>query len=96
MKKGYSREDEYNLPQFNSHDEARAFFKEQHGNDFQLVDSDFIGDKKIYFYYLILDHKAFDKGQQEMNDNGVTYGMDFLNSFQKIEIWEDGNIHMLH
>lgn len=95
MKK-YSREDEANLPDFSSHDEAREYFKEKHGSDFVMTDSEIINGQKIYFYALILNRDDYEKGMQRLATTGYTDGLSLMNSYQKIEIWEDGSIHMIH
>lgn len=95
MKK-YSREDEANLPSFSSHDEARKYFKEKHGSNFQMIDSEVINGQKYYFYNLILDEKAYNNGMEELTEKGYTSGLELMNSYQKIEIREDGFVHMIH
>lgn len=92
----YSREDEASLPDFKSHDEARAYFKDKHGDDFMMTGSDFIDGEKIYFYALVLNRDDYEKGMEELERIGYSYGLSLINSYQKIEIWESGNIHMIH
>lgn len=97
MKYGISREEEANFPIFNSHDDARKFFKDKYGDDFQMVDSYFIDDKKIYFYKLILNRKvyfeiidAMEKGMLvEMNEERIFCTQD-------IQIFESGHLHIIH
>jgi hypothetical protein len=96
MEKWISRKEEYELPEFKSHDEARAYFKEKYGDNFQMMDSDYIDGKKIYFYKLIVNKKEWEKGIKEMQENGYTSGMGFAMAAQPIEIWEDGGIHIIH
>ena len=77
MSYGISREQEAQLPQFKSHDEARAYFKNLYGNKFVMMDSIEDSEGKIYLYDLKLDNDfPFDK--------------------QRIEISEDGYIHIIH
>ncbi|KKE78652.1 hypothetical protein DTX80_17775 [Bacilli bacterium] len=91
-----SRKDEVNLPEFSSHEEARNFFKEKYGESFMLTGTDMIDDRKIYFYSLVLDKKAFNEGQEKLQKGEPVTGFDFINSYQPIEIFEDGNIHIIH
>lgn len=95
---GYiSREDEAQIPDFSSHDEARDWFKLKYNNSFQLETSQEINGQKLYFYFLILDHEKFFKGQQEMTEKGfIGDALEYLGSYQKIEIYEDGSIHIVH
>lgn len=96
MLKSISRNDEANLPDFKSHDEARTYFKNIYGDSFQMTDSDVIDGMKIYFYKLILNQVAFNKGITELKEKGFSSDIDFMMSTQDIEIWEDGRIHVLH
>ena len=96
MTQKYSREDEANLPEFKSYEEAWAYFKEKHGKAFQMVDSEVIDGEKIYFYNLILDRETYERCMKEMENNGYSSGLDLIMSYQRIEIWEDGRIHMIH
>lgn len=91
-----SREDEANLPKFSSHDEARTFFKEKYGERFMLTGSEMIDDRKVYFYSLILDEKIFKDGQEKLQKGEPVTGFDFINSYQPVEIFEDGNIHIIY
>ena len=65
-----TREEEHNLPDFTSHDEARAYFKQRYGDKFQLEDSVEINGRKLYFYQLCYT--------------------------QSIQIFEDGEIHIVY
>jgi hypothetical protein len=93
-----TREYEANLPEFNSHDEARSYFKNKFGDSFVMMDSNVIGGEKHYRYYLILDPEAFNKMQQELRENGHYADPDLsgLMSYQTIEIAETGEIHILY
>lgn len=97
MKYGISREEEAQLPEFKSHDEARKYFKEKYGNDFQMTGSDSCDDQKIYFYRLILNRKVFEQMYKEMEQNGFC-GMTEERMFctQDIQIMEDGGVHIVH
>lgn len=96
IKKWISRQEENELPNFGSHDEARKYFKEKYGDMFQLLRSEMIDGEKIYFYNYIVDYDAFRKGNEELRDKGFIAGMEFAESAQPIEIWEDGRIHIIH
>lgn len=100
MAKGkYDRLSQAKLPLFGNHRQARMFLKNKHGDDFMLVDSEVIGeDDKVYFYHLVLDRNAYEKGiaAGEIADNGECDITDFLESYQSIEIFEDGRVHMVH
>jgi len=95
MKK-YSRADEASLPVFYNHRQARLYFKNKHGDNFFMVDSDILEGEKIYFYHLVLNQQDYKKGINQLRSSGSVSGLEFMNSYQKIEIWENGNIHMIH
>lgn len=97
MKYGISREEEANFPDFKSHDEARKFFKDKYADNFQMIDSGFIGDEKIYYYKLILNREVYLDMIKELNKNGFT-GMteERLFSTQDIQIFENGHLHIVH
>lgn len=97
MSYGISREEEYALPQFKSHAEARAYFKEKYGSDFQMTDSAEIDGEKIYFYKLILDRKAFGELNRQLEEKGyATPTKEMMFSSQDIQIFESGHIHIVH
>lgn len=105
---GYiSRDDEAKIPNFNSHDEARKWFKSKYADSFMLIGSEQIGDRKCYFYYLILDKDAFNAGRESfaertslndlfLNNNFISNARHYLFSYQSIEIFEDGSVHIIH
>lgn len=95
--KAISREEEAAFPDFNSHDEARAFFKSKYGDRFQMTGADIIDGRKIYFYKLILDKDTYENGVAALNEKGfMPFDEVFFFSSQDIEIWADGGIHILH
>lgn len=97
MQYGISREEEHNLPEFNSHAEARMYFKEKYGTDFMITDSDIIDGQKIYFYTLILDREAYYDKMAELEVNGyVEMSERYFFCSQDIQISEDGNVHIVH
>ena len=99
MRLPISRTDEAAFPQFNSHDEAKEFFKDKFGMDFVFDSAENIGDGICYFYVLIVDHAIYRKGKRILSQNQpVTgeLGLQFLNSYQPIQIMENGSVHIVH
>lgn len=95
--KKISREEESKMPSFTSHDDARAYFKNRFGDDFQMVDSSEFEDEKIYFYNLILNKDYYmsyirDAKVRAESDSSLLFTL----SYQRIEINENGNVHILH
>lgn len=95
---GYiTREEEAKIPSFISHDEARKWFKEKYGDNFMMTSSELIDGQKCYFYNLILDRNVFEVGQRELKKEGfMKDALTFLGSYQSIQIFEDGSIHIVH
>lgn len=92
-----SREEEAELPRFNSHLEAREFFKNKYGSRFQLNDSLELLEGKVYIYNLITDKEKYMKSITDMESGiGAKAVMEYHMSHQTIEISEDGSIHILH
>jgi len=91
-----SRKFEENLPEFSNHLEARIYFKERFGDDFFLTDSEVIDGDKIYFYELVVHRENYDKLQKELRENGYSSGTEGLMSSHKVEIWEDGRVHIVY
>lgn len=97
IKMKISRQAEAEIPEFDSHENARKYFKNKYGNHFVMMSSEMIDDEKIYFYSLILDRKIFEEGQKQMSKDGfMADALDYMNSYQSIEIFEDGRIHIIH
>ena len=93
MVKHISREE---VPQFNSYDEAKAYFEQKYGDsNFQLVEE--INDKdegKFYLYKLILDPEAYNKGQEDIKQKGYCSDEAFIKSTQRIKIMSNGAVHI--
>lgn len=92
-----SRQVEAEFPEFDSHEKARKYFKNKYGDSFILTSSEMIGDDKVYFYHLILDRQEYLKGREKLEKDGfIMNSLDFINSHQPFEIFEDGRIHIVH
>ncbi|WP_231885698.1 hypothetical protein [Sporosarcina psychrophila] len=49
-----------------------------------MMNSEMIGDEKVYFYSLILDRKVFEDGQKQMAKDGfMVDALNFMNSYQQ-------------
>lgn len=92
MSKWISRQEEAELPSFNNHQEAKDYFKDKYKERFVFTGV----EDDIYFYSIIHDQAAYDKGQEEMRSGGFTTGMEFMASHQPVEISRDGSIHIIH
>ncbi len=95
-KNSISREDEAKIPEFNSHDDARAWFKEKYGENFVLTSSEVIDERKIYFYHLILDRNNYDQLQENLQNGKGSVSIELMFSYQSVEIDANGYIHVIH
>lgn len=92
-----SRQFEADLPSFNSHREVREFFKGLFGDNFLLKSTDTSFDnRKIYFYTIVHDRKAWESGLKELDRNGFTTDREFMMATQDVQVFADGSIHMVY
>ncbi|MDN7240973.1 hypothetical protein QWY14_04185 [Planococcus sp. N028] len=90
-----SKQEEAELPTFKNHEEAINYFEEKYGEKFVFEESAETDNGICFFYRLIIDEEAYIKGVTELNATGYV-GMKFKNSYQPIQIMEDGSIHIAH
>lgn len=100
-----SREEESKLPKFNTHLEAREYFKSIYGERFQMQDSQECSGEKIYFYHLILDMNQYLESVNEISEQQIKslqwteegcLADRYMFSYQPIEISETGNVHIIN
>ena len=91
-----TREEEAKLPAFDSHEEARVYFKDRYGNDFILIGSETIMGEKCFFYYNILDREAFIEGTRKIQAGIHDASLEYLKSHQPVQITESGSVHIVH
>lgn len=90
-----TRGEEAKLPAFDSHEEARVYFKEQYGDDF-MVGSETIMGEKCFFYYVLLDKVAFEEGTRKIQAGIHDASLEYLESHQPVQIMESGSVHIVH
>lgn len=102
-KKWISREEEASFPQFNGYKEAIEFFREKYGDQFKLLNVTTFDGQKLFFCAYIVDPEKFDKMNNYIRerDSGLIDSSDpetegFIESYQSIEIMEDGSLHIVH
>ncbi|TWD96557.1 hypothetical protein FB550_111217 [Neobacillus bataviensis] len=95
---GYiTQEEEAVLPFFNSHDEALKWFKNKYGKNFILTGTEIIDEQNCHIYYLILDRELYEAGQNEFMTKGIiTDAIKYMGSYQEIQVFDDGSIHIAH
>ncbi|WP_172799195.1 hypothetical protein [Bacillus sp. FJAT-29814] len=82
------------VPKFQSHDEARAWFKNLYQDRFLLRTSDMVEGKRVYFYHIVKNPEVY---QHYMESFGHPVKHEITNpdtfkSYSTVEITEDGNI----
>lgn len=92
-----SRKEEEEIPQFDSHKEAKEYFSAKYGKDFILTSIEKIDGQKCYFYYLIVNWENYRRLQNAMAKR-ETGNLDsvLIESAQPIQIMEDGSVHIVH
>ena len=91
-----SRQEEAEIPRFDSHKEARKWFVMKYGDDFEYCTSEIYGNEICYFYNLILDREIYEEENRKLIDGRKSDGLALLNSYQSIEIMTTGSIHIIH
>jgi hypothetical protein len=83
-----------NMPDFQSHSEARSWFKEQFGDRFLLRNSDEFEGERVYYYHLVKNPEVYEEYMETLsNDAGPEItSMEPFESYSTIEISEDGGI----
>ena len=90
-----SEQEAAEFPLFTTHEEAITFFEEKYGEKFVFEESSDTSDGLCFFYRLITDEEAYIKGISELNSTGYI-GIEFKNSYQPIQIMENGSIQIDH
>lgn len=85
------------IPEFASYAEAQKYFAKKYGEKFVLANIEMIGDDEVFFYHLILDEKEYFAGREKLAKYGYIHdSLKFINSYQPIEIFHNGRIHIVH
>ena len=99
-KSGISRNEEASFPEFQDHLSAIHWLNKKYGAE-KFVMTDIIDDNfgKVYCYDYILDKETYTKGKDLLLRNKIMSGkesMKYMLSSQRIEISENGDIHIIH
>ncbi|MNT30297.1 hypothetical protein D3C72_1660850 [compost metagenome] len=91
-----SRKFESELPQFSSHIEASEWFSDLFNKSFVLGSVFSVGEQKCWDYQLIHNRKEWEAGREMLITQGHSSdAMDYLWSYQNIQIFDDGNVHIV-
>ena len=97
MFKGWiTRKEEAELPTFTDYKAAFDYFMDKYPNSFELESVEEIGGKKCYFCALIVDRETYFIGRRKLMQLNAVTGMEFPQSYQPIQIMQDGSVHIVH
>lgn len=82
------------LPDFNNHDEAKAWFTNKFPGSFRYKDSDEIDGITVHYYHLIKDSEAYSQYMEtlESTESQQITSVAPFESYSTIEITDDGDI----
>lgn len=82
------------MPDFNSHEEARSWFKSKFNDQMILKMTDVADGKRIFYYHLIKDEETYQEYMTAINkEEGVNItSTKPFESYSTIEITEDGDV----
>lgn len=96
MRKWISREEEASFPEFGSFQDAWDFFLGMFEEDIVLETVDIINGEKCYFCALITDWESYREMNRFFEDGMPVSGMKYLECRQSIQIFENGQVHIVH
>lgn len=96
MRKWISREEEASFPEFDSFQTAWDFFAGKYGKDIVLESVDFVGDEKCYFCTLVTDWEIYREMNLLLEEGEPVIGLKYLECRQPIQIFEGGQVHIVH
>lgn len=96
MKFPISREDENHFPKFISYEDARVYFSERFGSDFILQDIEDINGQQCYFHAVVVDWEQYKIGQLQFSRGEAVTGLDYIFSYQPVQIMQDGSVHVVY
>ncbi|RFU64954.1 hypothetical protein [Peribacillus glennii] len=82
------------LPEFDTHDEAKAWFEEKYQDRFVLGSTDIMEGTKVYYYHLVKEpneYRDYMANVSNGSDEGIESMQPFY-SYSTIEIAENGGI----
>lgn len=84
------------MPNFQSHEEARQWFKGKFQEDFLIRCSEAFQGRKIYFYHIVKNKDLYQNYMQSFTKHTrpqIT-NMDTFNSYSTVEISENGEVNI--
>lgn len=96
MRLPISREDESHFPGFASYEEAKMYFSERFGSDFILQDIEDVGGQQCFFHAVVVDWENYKIGQLQFSRGEAVTGLDYISSYQPVQIMQDGSVHVVY
>lgn len=91
-----SREEEASFPEFDSFQAAWNFFVGKYDKNMVLESVDFVGTEKCYFCALITDWDTYTEMNRLLEAGEPVVGMKYVMCRQPIQIFENGQVHIVH
>ncbi|MNI06776.1 hypothetical protein D3C73_597680 [compost metagenome] len=86
---------EADLPPFTSREEAASWFRSLFADNFIFVEEmDTAGTGKYYLYDIIHDRELWERRERDLQEKGTANGLGMLLCTQRVDIYEDGSVHM--
>ncbi|MBW4080572.1 hypothetical protein [Paenibacillus sp. S150] len=86
---------EADLPKFGSHEEAAGWFRGLFGDNFIFIEEmDAANSEKYYLYDIIHDKELWERRQKDLQEKGTANGLGMLLCTQRVDIYEDGSVHL--
>lgn len=80
------------MPLFINHESARMWFKREYGSRFVMVNTSVENNIKFYIYHIVHDKIIYLQSMNAIREGSPFVHSDFRNSFDEIEISEEGFI----
>ncbi|MCM3669036.1 hypothetical protein M3181_08485 [Mesobacillus maritimus] len=82
------------MPDFQSHKEARDWFKGQLQNQFLLRSEDTVNGKRVYYYHIVKNKETYQQYMQSFasEEGHQITNADTFKSYSTVEISEDGDV----
>ncbi len=96
MRSWISRQEEAGWPEFDSFQDAWDFLGGVFGEDLVLETVDIVNGEKCYFCALITDRDAYDEMNRLFEKGEPAVGMRYMACRQPIQIFENGQVHVVH
>lgn len=86
---------EQDLPVFGSHSEAADWFRSLFNGAFIFVEvMEAAGAEQYYQYDIIHDREIWERRQRNLREKGSASGPGMLLCAQRVDIYEDGSVHL--